>query len=209
VIVFVLLFLSACSATTNEVNPYFIGEIQYRYSYTSDELNTDSLTQQRPAAAIFRYDTLHYQSKFIGKDTFIYFYSGILNKAVSKKNSSMEKGCEDYSQPTDSILSFSIYDTDVKVLGYPCRILEFRSKIFHTRYYVSTDLKIAPGTYQKHKAYNWSFYGRQTNGGLILKLEHRFKNYTMTGIATTLTTKDNPFSALEIEEKEMLQLCNN
>jgi len=53
-------------------------------------------------------------------------------------------------------------------------ILEIQGKYFFTRYYVSRDVKTSPFTWQKHKAYNWSFYGDVAEGGLILKLKHRF-----------------------------------
>lgn len=207
-LVLMLFFIAACKEENKQAATYFIGEVQYNYSYSSDELNIDSLKEQRAAYAVFRFDTLNYQSQFIGKDTFTYFYSGTLNKTASKSNSKMDKGCEDYSQPTDSILSFKIYDTDEKVLGYACRILEFQSKLFYTKYYVSRDLKIAPATYRKHKAYNWSFYGEQSNGGLILQLEHRFKKFTMSGIASNVKPMDTNFKALEIEDATLKNICD-
>lgn len=105
-LVLMLFFIAACKEDKKQAAIYFIGEVQYNYSYTSDELNIDSLKEQRAAYAVFRFDTLNYQSQFIGKDTFTYFYSGTLNKTASKSNSKMDKGCEDYSQSTDSILSF-------------------------------------------------------------------------------------------------------
>jgi hypothetical protein len=206
-LVFLLLFTAACTNDKNETKPYFIGTLQYDYTYTSNELNVDSLREQRPGKAIFRFDTLNYQSQFIGKDTFTYYYSGALNKAASRTNQ-MDEGCEDYSQPTDSILSFKIYDTDEKVLGYACRILEFQSKIFYTRYYISKELKIAPATYKKHLAYNWSFYGKKTEGGLILKLEHRFKRFTMSGIARYVDPMNKDFRALEIDDTTLKHICN-
>ena len=199
-------FIASCKEDNKEAT-YFTGELTYKYTYSSSELNADSLKQNRPEKAVFRFDTINYQSQFIGKDTFTYYYSSLLNKSVSKTNDKFDEGCEDYSLPTDSILSFKVYDTDEKVLGYACRILEFQSKIFYTKYYISKDLKIAPATYEKHKAYNWSFYGEKADGGLILKLEHRFKKFTMSGIATYVIAKDENFKALEIDDSTLKQIC--
>jgi hypothetical protein len=188
---------------------YFTGEIAYDYSYESHVLNVDSLVKLKPYRSNFRYDLGNYQSQFIDKDTFTYFYSGSLNKCVSETNSQKNYECEDYSTATDSILSFKVYDTDEKVLGYKCRILEYQSKIFRNKYYVSTDLKIAPATYQKHLAYNWKFYGEQTGGGLILKLEHRFKNYVMKGIASGIVQQQQNYKALQVDEAVFNKACLN
>lgn len=200
----IILFSPSCV----EKQKYFIGQIEYKYSYEGVQLNVDSLTALKPDKSIFRYDINNYQSQFIGQDTFTYFYSGTLNKCISETNSKRDYECEDYSIPTDSIISFNIYDTDEKVLGHHCKILEYQSKRFWNRYFVSTDLKIAPGTYEKHLAYNWKFYGEKADGGLILKSEHRFKNYTMRGIATSLNQQYKYFNALLLDEKTISTICN-
>ena len=203
----VIIIITLLNKKRNRGSDYFSGQVVYQYSYTSDSLNDDSLSQIKPSKSIFRFDILNYQSQFFEKDTFTYYYSSLLNKAATKTNSQMADSCEDYSLPTDSIHSFKIYNTDEKVLGYACRILEFESDIFHTRYWVSSDLRITPATYKNHKAYNWSFYGEHTNGGLILKLEHQFKSYTMKGIATAVSPGDKNFKALEMNEELIKQIC--
>ncbi len=203
-ILFCLIFFLRCGGSKGK---YFTGTLEYAYSYESSILNADSLAQVKFAKSIFRYDLNDYQSQFISKDTFTYFYSGSLNKCLSETNSRRDYECEDYAAPTDSILYFKVYDTDEKVLGHPCRILEFQSKYFWNRYYVSKDLKIAPNTYQKHLAYNWAFYGEKAEGGLILKLEHRFKNYTMKGIVTDLKQYGADFKALEKDAQVLKEIC--
>lgn len=207
---FVVLIVASCTNNKKDKPPvYFIGEVQYNYTYSSNNLNYDSLIESKPTSSIFRFDTANYQSQFIGKDTTTYYYSSHLNKAVSKTNNKMENGCDDYSLPTDSIHSYRIYDTDEKILGYPCRILEFKSNVFNTKYYVSKDLILSPLTYKKHKAYNWSFYGEQANGGLILRLEHQFKNYSMTGNAVIIKEYALSFKALEIAKKDFNKICES
>jgi hypothetical protein len=191
------------SATTK----YFTGSIEYQYSYESNLVNADSLRKINPFKSFFRYDVYDYQSQFIGKDTYTYFYSGKLNKCISETNSTKNYECEDYGSYTDSIISFKVYDTDEKILGHRCKIIEYQTKYFWNRYYVSLDFKISPHTYQKHLAYNWSFYGDKANGGLILKLEHRFKKYTMSGIAVGIQEFDETFKANEIPEKLFEETC--
>ena len=104
-------------------------------------------------------------------------------------------------------ISYKLTDTDEKILGYSCKILEIQKKNSWLRYYVSNELKIAPATYRQHVSYNWDIYGEKANGGLILKSEHRSKYFTMKGIATAIELKAADFKALEIDEKFFSQFC--
>lgn len=191
----------------NYDSKYFAGTVEYAYSYSSDSLNTDSLTAARPAKGTFRYDENNYQSKFTGNDTFTYFYSGSLNKCISETGLQQNYECEDYGLATDPVVSVKLYDTDEKVLGFPCRIIEIQKTRSFVKYYVSRNHIMAPATYQKHRSYNWDLYGEKTGGGLVLKSEHRFKIFTMKGIATALEVHNNNFSALEIDEKLFTRHC--
>ena len=178
-------------------NNYFFGQITYAYHYESETLDIDSISNLKPRIGIFRYDLENYQSQFIGPDTTTYYYVGRVHKvAYMDKNGNYE--CEDYGFPTDSIITFKKYETDIKILGQPIKVLEFQSKLFWTRYYVSKDLKISPKTYKDHIAYNMSFYGHQTDGGLILRVVHKFKNYTMIGEVISLEPFEDEFSALQL-----------
>ena len=199
----------ACSGCRSNVKQkYFTGTIEYSYSYSSDKLNSDSLTSARPERSEFRYDASNYQSRFIGKDTEIFYYSGIRNKCLGKVNSEEKYSCEDYSKVTDSVVSWKMYDTEEKVLNHSCIILEIQKKNSWVKYYVSRKLKIAPATYQKHMSYNWNFYGDKTEGGLILKLEHRFRFFAMKGIAKIISINNNKdFKALEISEELFSMNC--
>ncbi|MBK6544441.1 MAG: hypothetical protein IPG12_04105 [Saprospiraceae bacterium] len=186
---------------------YFTGIIKYKYTYESNVLNADSLKRIKPNKSLFRYDNNDYQSQFIGKDTLTYFYSGKLNKCLSETNSKKDYDCEDYGMLTDSIIYFKIYNTDETIMGYKCKIIEYQTKYFWNKYYVSRDLKISPNTYIRHLAYNWSFYGTKTNGGLILKLEHRFKNYIMKGEAVEIKKYNDTFIANEIAQNKIEEIC--
>ena len=198
------LFMLSCKSKEHK---YFTGIVEYAYTYASDSLNVDSLAKVRPAKGILRYDTLDYQSQFIAADTNNNYYSGTLNKCVSQTNHKGGYECQDYGAFTDSIISYKIIDTDEKILGYTCKILEVQKKNSWLQYYFSTDLKIAPGTYNKHVSYNWDFYGGKANGGLILRSEHRLKYFTLKGTATSISQKDYKFKALEIDEKIFSQFC--
>lgn len=198
------LLFSGCK---NPGRNHFNGTIEYHYSYTSDSLNADSIAAIRPAKGIFRYDSSAYQSQFLNKDTTTYYYSGSRNKCLSVMSRNGEYTCEDYSQATDSILSWKIYDTEKKILGYSCKILEMQKTGSWVRYFVSTDLHIAPATYQHHRSYNWDVYGEKANGGLILQSEHRFKTFTMKGIATGLEIRGHEFKALEISDTLFSKHC--
>lgn len=202
--VLVVLFVLSCKGPENK---YFSGIVEYAYTYASDSLNTDSLAKLRPAKGILRYDTLNYQSKFISADTNTNYYSGLYNKCISQTNYLGNYECVDYGAFTDSVISYKVLDTDEKILGYSCKILEVQKKNSWLQYYFSNDLKLAPATYRRHASYNWDFYGEKANGGLILKSEHRLKYFTLRGIATSLRERDNNFKALEIDEKLFTQFC--
>lgn len=201
-----LIFQAGCG--TKEAEKYFTGTIEYTYTYSSDSLNGDSLSKLRPGKSDFRYDLYNYQSRFITRDTETYYYSGKLNKCLSARNNLKHYSCEDYSLVTDSVLSWKIYDTDELVLGQQCRILEMQKGNSWVRYYVSKKLKIAPATYRNHQSYNWDFYGEKAEGGLILKSEHRFKKFIMTGVAARIKKMKNNFVALELDEKLFAEICN-
>ncbi len=199
-----VLFVAGCKGPGNK---YFMGSIEYSYNYASDSLNSDSLTKTLPSKGVLRYDTLNYQSKFTGIDTNTNYYSGLLNKCLSQTNHSGIYECEDYGTFTDSVISYKIIDTDEKILGYSCKILEVQKKSSWLQYYISNDLKIAPATYRQHASYNWDFYGEKANGGLILKSEHRLKYFTLKGISTAIDIKAGNFKALEIDEKLFAEIC--
>jgi hypothetical protein len=197
--------MAGCNS--NKEEKYFAGEVVYTYVYESNILNTDSLAKERPVKGIFRYDLNNYQSQFQGQDTFTYYYSGTLNKALSRAGSSQNYECEDYGIFTDSVISWKIYLTEEKILENDCDILELQKKTSFVKYYISKTKKIAPATYQKHKAYNWDVYGEKAKGGLVLKLEHRFKNFTMKGLAVDVSKKDNQYKAFEIADTVFNNHC--
>lgn len=205
----VLITISAIPACTGkQESKYFAGTITYAYTYESDVYDKDSLARERPSKGEFRYDEQNYMSRFTGKDTMTYYYSGLLNKCVSVPGSGDDYTCEDYSAETDSILSWNLIDTSVIVLGEPCRILDLQKKNSAVRYYISRETRIAPATYNRHRSYNMDFYGEKSNGGLILKLEHRFKHFTMKGEATTLERMKQSFSALEMTDDKIKNICS-
>lgn len=200
-----LLLLTGCKTSGNK---YFTGTIEYAYSYSSDSLKIDSLTAARPKKGFFRYDDKDYQSEFTGADTNTYYYSGTLNKCVSESGFQKNYECEDYGVSTDSVLSFKLYDTGEKILGYGCKILEMQKTSSWVKYYISKEIKMSPATYSLHRSYNWDFYGEKSQGGVVLKLEHRFKSFTMSGIATSLKKHDADFKALEIDEHKFTEICS-
>lgn len=66
----IAIFLSfAVMSCTAPENRYFTGIVEYDYTYSTDSLNVDSLSETRPSKGILRYDTLNYQTKFTGIDT--------------------------------------------------------------------------------------------------------------------------------------------
>ncbi len=207
VLVFIFLLTLAAGCGQGGTG-YFSGTVVYEYTYTTDSLDADSLAGVRPQIGYFRYDENDYQSRFTGKDTSTYFYSGILNKCIAEEGHSGVYTCDDYGEASDSVITYRIYDTEEKVLGHSCRIMEIQKSRSLVKYYFSEDLIMSPGTYRNHKSFNWDFYGRISGGGLVLKLEHRFRSFTMYGIAVQVEKKNKAFRALEIEDSVFRNYCN-
>lgn len=181
--------------------------IEYVYTYESNVLDSDSLTNVRPAKGVFKYDLGSYQSSFWGKDTITYSYSGLFNKCLSQTGSITDYECEDYSIATDSVLNWKLYPTSEIIMGHSCKIFEMQKRSSWVKYYISEEAKIAPATYNKHRAYNMDIYGKNADGGLILKLEHRFKYFSMKGLAVDLSKKDNQYKAFEITDTIFINHC--
>lgn len=198
-------FLAAGCARNK--NDYFTGTIEYAYTYTSQSMNADSLAAVRPSKGVFRYDTTGYQSRFMGRDTLVFHYSGRHNKAIMEDGNGLNRSCEDYAQVTDSVLSVKTSDTDEKILGHSCRVVEIQKKNSTVIYYYATDLQMAPLTYQHHRAYNWDVFGQAARGGMALKLEHRFPGFTMIGTVTSIRPATGTFSALEVPGELFDTLC--
>ncbi|MGQ0738358.1 MAG: hypothetical protein ACT4OJ_04795 [Bacteroidota bacterium] len=147
---FILLMLSihaGCKSRNKE--KYFTGTIEYNYTYTSNSLNIDSISALRHRKAYFRYDENNYVSQFIHPDTTTYYYSGTLNKCISETNSLKNYECEDYSLITDPVLSFRIYDSDEKILGHTCRVLEIQKKKYSAGLLVQYGSKNGAGHLQQ------------------------------------------------------------
>jgi hypothetical protein len=204
-----IIFLAGCSphfASSGKAG-HFTGTIEYKYTYESNSLNTDSLAKHKPYKSEIRFDTLNYQSRFFGKDTITYYYSGLSAKCITQINSQEQFECEDYRIATDTVISCKVYETKEKVLGHTCRIIKCQGKYFYNIFYVATELKMSPGTYKNHVAYNWKFYAEKTGGGIVLKSEHRFKNYTMKGIAVNIQSGGSEFKALSIGDDRFINTC--
>lgn len=181
---------------------YFTGTIEYQYTYSSAILDVDSLSKHTPHKSEFRYDNINYQSRFFAIDTTTYYYHGESGKCLSHIHAENRFECEDYRLPTDTVISYKEYKTDEKILGQPCKVIEWQGKYFYNILYVSTDVKISPATYRNHLAYNWKFYGEKADGGLILRSEHRFKNYTMKGMAVKMK-KERRLKSLTIDTEKI------
>ena len=211
-------FLMACADTSSntdattkptkaDASQYFQGEIHYKYSYSSETLNLGYLESKRPKRGVFKYDLQHYQSIFYGPSITSYYYSGITNHAISSIDGAFDINCTDYGINPDSLLHFEVHPTDEKILGQDCMIVEFQTPNVYTRYHVSKSVFLAPDTYQKHLAYNWSLYGEQGKGGIILKAEHFFSNFTMIGEVSKIVPYENGERAWDITEDAFAQAC--
>ncbi len=212
-LLFCCIFLLSCSQTQQEspktptTSKYFQGEIHYNYDYASETRNLGYIRSKRPKSGVFKYDLQHYQSNFYGATQRSYYYSGITNHAISSVDGAFDIKCTDYGINPDSLLHFEVHPTDVKIQGQACMIVEYQTVNVYTRYHVSKEVFLAPDVYQKHLAYNWSLYGQQGKGGIILKAEHFFDQFTMIGEVSKIVRYENGESAWDITEEAFQKAC--
>lgn len=199
---FIVLFISCGQAPS-----YFEGKIIYQYSYESETLNADSLAENRTASSEFYYQGARYKNSFIGKTIDRYIFNGDTGFSYHESSQTDTILCEDYRLPTDSVINLQIIPTKEKVLGYATQIIEIVGKFSTTKFWVSTTLKTNPDWYKSHQAYNWHFYLEQADGGIILKVEHIFKHFTMHGIATEVKLMDVPEKIFELQKDKILLDC--
>jgi hypothetical protein len=109
--------------------------------------------------------------------------------------------------PTDAILNWKIIDTDEKILGEAVKILEFSTSNIVNRYHYSLKHKVAPFNYDKQLAYSWKFHKELTGGGVLLKVEHIFKKFSITGVATKIETRNVADEEFEIDENRLKRHC--
>jgi len=186
---------------------YFTGTIDYKYSYRSDKLDVDSLTEARPRTGRMCFGGACYESKFFGRDTSRHYYDGRTNMAFDLDGNNTVIGCEDYGINRDSVLSYEKYASAEKIQEFACEVLEFQGMYALNRYYVTKALILDPRCYQDHAAYNWAFYTEQTNGGLILRVEHEFPDFTMIGVAEKIRFDDNQLTRLEAMQFQCLEMA--
>ncbi len=205
---FLIILNFACnSEKQHPEETFFEGLIEYAYTYQSDALNVDTLKAQRPYKGMMIYKDSMYKSVFVANhktETYIYNNAEGIAYDLSAEDSI---DCEDYKIQKDSILRYEILETDEKILGHEVKILEFDSKYATQRFYFSTKFKAAPHNYDKHLAYNWKFYKEKAKGGVILKVEHIFKNFTMFGIATNVEVKEIDNHEFEFQKRKLKATC--
>ena len=205
---YLVILLGSCSTEKKiEKKNAFEGLIEYAYSYQSDSLNIDTLRTQHPSSGMMIYKDSMYKSVFVANhktETYIYNNAEGIAYDLSAEDSI---DCEDYKIQKDSVLRYDIHETDEKILGHEVKILEFDTKYATQRFYFSTKFKVAPYNYDKHLAYNWKFYKEKANGGVLLKVEHIFKKFTMISIATKIEQKEIDPKVFEIDKSKLTTTC--
>lgn len=203
---FIFSLIYSCSMPAPKENT-FEGEIEYAYSYQSDTLNLDTLKAQRPTSGLMVYRDSMYKSVFIGKNTESYVYDNHTGVAFHLTVNSDSIDCEDYTTAGDTVLNWEVKNTDETILGEPVGILEFSTPNATHRFYYSLQHKTAPYNSDKHAAHNWKFYKEKAGGGVLLKTEHIFKDFTMTGIARRIDVREVAAEEFEIDKSKLVDEC--
>ena len=89
-----------------------------------------------------------------------------------------DSDCLDYGNNNSNSTIYSKNEIK-KVKGKDCLIVYQENDYAKSKHYFSKNLKINPDIYLNHKAYQWDELMKNGNGGLVLRSEHSYKDYTL------------------------------
>lgn len=182
----------ACDSSDDSQPDFFEGKVTYKYIYSSDSLDVDSLADARPSHSRFFFRGDDYRSIFFGENVNEYVYFGGVGMGYSRQDTFGIFTEQDYKIFTDSVLSYRVIEEGGEEFGMPCRVIEIEGKYFKSKFHCAKNLHVSPGSYELHNAYNWSFLMGKAEGGLVLKAVHEFPTFTMRSMAVEVEEMDVP-----------------
>lgn len=95
----------------------------------------------------------------------------------------------DTKENLDSLISYTITDTEETILGYDCKLLEIKSTEGLTRYYFSPKIVVNPEDYKNHEYGFWKFSLEVTGGALPLKSISDYEDLKLVTVAKSIELK--------------------
>ena len=166
----------------------FEGKITYKNSYEW-KLN-DGLTSAQFTA--YMGDKMEYyikeaSYKFVSNGMYFneQIYEPQLNRLYNIVDGSDTLIWIDGSINSDSVINYSIQDTDVIILGHKCKVFIIQTTQGIGRYYFSEDFKLDPKPFNNHHYGNFSMVTSKTKSP-SLKIVIENKNFTLNFEATEI-----------------------
>jgi hypothetical protein len=180
VVRWLFVFLIVVVVTPAEGQQFFEGTLLYQHSIESKKLSVDSLKKVLPKASLYLYRAEFYKGYVFALDTTVYIYHGGLGICMVKASGDATVYCADYNKKIYEPQKIVVDRKQHNVNGYPCVMITSVFKNYKVRSWYHTGLKHYPEMFSKHKAYGYTKLMKAARGGIFVKSEIVYDNYTMT-----------------------------
>ena len=166
----------------------FEGKIAYKNEYKSKMPNmTDAqFSSMMGTSQEFWIKGGNYKSSTDGTLLQWQLYINNDNKLYTKMSNSATILFNDCSVNTDEVIKSELNKGVINILGHPCDELIFTCKSGVQKYYFSSELKVDPTLFEKHKFANWNEFISKAKC-LPLKIFVENQQFSITSIATEIT----------------------
>ena len=179
--------LMMCFISVSLFAQNFEGEIVYQNAYQSKMagLTDEKFTTLMGTEQDFFIKGASYKSVINGSLAQWQLYVPGENKLYTKMANSDSAFWDDAATNPDSVISFSLNKSAVKILGYICDELILNCKSGTQKYYFNTKLGVDPTNYVKHRYGNW--YDFVLNSKSVpLKMEMDNAQFVMISVAVDI-----------------------
>lgn len=155
--------------------------IKHKYSYKSETLDVDSLTNKKAKGDIYYfYKNLYQGVTFVGENQLIYTYDSDRNSCLHYNLNQSSILCKDYSvNKGDTLIKSYKKEGVFNIKGFECQliVLEYPTVTYHK--YVTNRFYIDPILYQNHNAHDYSTKMEILGGRLAIRTEIIKPTHTM------------------------------
>ncbi|MEQ8927121.1 MAG: hypothetical protein RLO81_14975 [Fulvivirga sp.] len=201
VIYFILVSLTATAQ--------FEGKITYKNSFEwklNDGLTDEQFTAYMGNKMEYYIKDSFYKSVSNGMYFNEQIYSPQMNRLYNIVSDSDTLIWMDGSINSDTIINYSIKETDERILGYKCKVFIIETTQGTGKYYFSEELNIDPKPFENHHYGNFSLVTSQTKSP-SLKIVIENKRFTLNFEASKIEDmklKDSFFQIPDLPSKETL-----
>ncbi|MEO9483509.1 MAG: hypothetical protein ABJG47_08700 [Ekhidna sp.] len=166
---------------TGSVNAQFEGRIKFDISYQwklDDGLTTEQFTQYMGDKMEYFSKGAYYKSNINGMIYTTQIYSPKENRLYNVINENDTLVWINAAINTDTVLNYSIEDSDEVILGYKCQVFVIETTRGTGKYYFSKEIGVDPELYKNHNYGNFALVTSRTKS-LSLKIEIDNESFNM------------------------------